>query len=217
MAVTMTGKVGGQPMSGHGAIQFGTPAKADIVMAVAGKQMNVRLIGTVEYIQLPPGQDAMLQGKHWMKFDLAQAAKLAGMDATQLTDQLNNMNPAKQVRAMLASKQLKAVGEETVEGVKTVHYAGTVSVAQYLDAYSTPESRAQLKEQLAKTGMDTIKTDLWVDEQYQVRKGTVVAGSTMDLAYTYKDYGKPVTVVAPPAAETADLMELMKGLQQPAA
>jgi hypothetical protein len=212
MSVTMTGEMMGQPVNGHGAVQFGAPAKADLVMSMGGKDVTLRLLGTVEYIELPAGQASALGGKKWLKFDLAQAAKLAGMDASQFADQMNNMDPSKQVRAMLASKQLKAVGEETVDGVRTVHYSGTVTLEEYLDQYSTPASRAKLKDQLTKSKLGPMKTDLWVDEKYQIHKGAIVA-NVMNLTYSYSDYGKPVNVVAPPAAETADLMELFKGLQ----
>jgi hypothetical protein len=133
------------------------------------------------------------------------------MDAAQLSDQMNNMDPGKQIKAMLASNQLKAVGVDTVGGVKTVHYAGDINLEQYLDAYSTPAGRAKLKAGLVKAGLKSIKTELWVDEKYQVRKATIVSGP-MDLTCTYADYGKPVNVVVPPAGETADLLELLKGL-----
>jgi hypothetical protein len=162
-------------------------------------------------MQLPAGETASLGGKKWLKVDLADAAKAAGMNAAQVTDQFNNLDPGKQIKAMLASNQLKAAGEDTVDGVKTVHYTGDINLEQYLDAYSTPAGRATIKAGLVKAGLKSIKTDLWVDEKYQVRKASVVSGP-MDVTCTYADYGKPVNVVAPPAGETADMMELLKGL-----
>jgi hypothetical protein len=54
-----------------------------------------------------------------------------------------------------------------------------------------------------------IATELWVDEQYQPRRAELTMGE-VDTRITYTDYGKPVNVVVPPAAETMDLAELRK-------
>jgi hypothetical protein len=218
-SVTFDGTVAGKPFTGKGQISFDTPLKADMVMKAAGQEITVRLIDTIQYIQVPEAQKAQLQGKSWMKIDLTEAAKLSGMDANQFGDQMRNMDPGKQVKAMLENGKLKVVGEETVDGAKTVHYTSDLTVAQYLDAYaSDAKSRTALKDALAKAGVkDNIKTDLWVDEKYQMRKAHITMGSMMDVSYTYTDYGKPVEVVAPPESETVDMLEMLKGLKKPAA
>ena len=43
-----------------------------------------------------------------------------------------------------------------------------------------------------------------------MRKARVSAGTAVDMISLYTDYGKPVVVEAPPAAETQDMSEMLK-------
>lgn len=58
--------------------------------------------------------------------------------------------------------------------------------------------------------------DMWVDGQdhtKQVRMRGDADKGPLDLTFTFLDFDKPVKVTAPPAKDTADLAEMMKGLQ----
>lgn len=58
--------------------------------------------------------------------------------------------------------------------------------------------------------------DMWVDDQdhtKQVRMRGDADKGPLDLTFTFLDFNKPVKVTAPPAKDTADLAEMMKGLQ----
>ena len=62
-------------------------------------------------------------------------------------------------------------------------------------------------------GVKEVKTELWIDEQYQVRRARSFLNDANDFVVNFTDFGKPVTVDVPPAAETADFAELLKGLE----
>src|SRR5690242_13337362 len=91
-------------------------------------------------------------------------------DGPDLAKQFNDMDPAKQVRTLLDSGSIAAVGQEVVGGVPTVHYAGTVPVAKYLDQVDSA-SRAQVEKELSDKGIGDVKLDLWVDGKYLPRRG----------------------------------------------
>ena len=116
---------------------------------------------------------------------------------------------------------IRSRGTETIDGVKTTHYAGDVTLAELKASFkdadkSVREQREKSTEQLEKLGLDKFTMDMWVDgenhaKQFRMR-GDADKGK-FDMTFTFLDYNKPVTVEAPPAKDTADLAEMMKELQ----
>jgi hypothetical protein len=130
VSVTLDGTVSGQKISSRGAVAFGPPITAELTSTgIAPLPISARVLDTDVYIQVPEQFRAQLGGKGWMKANLADTAQAVGIDADQLAAQLQNADPSKQLKTLLASGDLKAVGEESVDGVPTVHYAGTTPVA----------------------------------------------------------------------------------------
>jgi hypothetical protein len=211
VAVTVEGTVQGRRIDSRGVVAFGPPLAAELTTpGPAAVPITVRLLGTAAYAQIPEQYRSRAGGKTWVKADLAAAAPLIGLDADELTSQLQYADPAAHAKALLASGNLDVVGEETVDGVGTVHYAGTTPVADYLQSV-TGDARQAVQRWLAKLGISEVKTDLWLDESYQVRRARAVLGEA-DLTARFTDYGKPVDVAAPPAADTADLASLFQGV-----
>jgi hypothetical protein len=208
--ITMTGTMAGQAMTATGDIAF-APLKGDLVMKALGMQINARLIGTVEYVQMPSA------GGKWFKIDLADLAKASGANVPQIENQMRTMDPSTQVKALLGKGALKIAGEEVIDGVKTVHYVSDLTPAQYLEAYGDPAKTAELRKGLQLVDSQKVKTELWIDESYQVRRTHVSSGSVLDTTVNYSDYGKPVDVVAPSAADTTDMSKMLSGLGKPAA
>jgi hypothetical protein len=210
VTVKMSGTAAGETFEGDGVLQYGKDPKAEFSMQAAGTTMKIRMLGTVFYVSVPEAQRAQMEGKSWMKMDLAAAGGEAAGSA--FTKQFDDMDPVRQVKALLAGDEVTVVGEETVNGVKTVHYTVTNPLATYLGQLDGDLKDGAQKE-LAKAGIKDIKTDVWVDEKYQPRRVHVVMGSLTDMTVDYTDYGKPVTVEAPPAAEVFDLAKVLEGLK----
>ena len=209
VTVAMEGTAAGQKLSMQGVLDLGDPVKAEMkTTGPDGTPVTVRMIGTAVYIEVPEAERANADGKRWMKLDLAAAGAPAGMDFSK---QFEDVDPAKQVKTLLATDGVKVVGEETVNGARTVHYTVTAPVATYLGQVDA-EMRPQVEEQLAKQGVKEVTVDLWVDEEYRPRRTHMVMGTMSDMTIDYTDYGKPVTIDTPPPAETADLAEMLKGL-----
>ncbi|MEV4755484.1 LppX_LprAFG lipoprotein [Micromonospora sp. NPDC049559] len=213
-SVTMTadGTMAGEKLKMQGVMDLGDPLKVEMTVSDPSEgPTTVRIIGTAIYIQVPEADRKEMGGKPWLKMDLGTIGAQAGMDFTK---QFEDIDPTKQVRTLLASEGVTVVGEETVNGAKTVHYTVTSPVGTYLGQVDAT-MRKQVEEQLTKNGVKEVKIDLWVDEQYQPRRVHMVMGTMSDLTVDYTDYGKPVTVAAPAAAETTDFAEMLKGLKLP--
>ncbi|ROT31251.1 LppX_LprAFG lipoprotein [Micromonospora sp. HM5-17] len=209
VSIKVEGTAANEKFTMQGALDLRDPLKAEITMDAPGDgPTTVRMIGSVFYVEVPEADRADMGGKRWIKMDLAAAGAQAGMEFTK---QLEDIDPTKQVKTLLATEGVTALGEETVNGVRTVHYTVTTPVATYLGQLDA-DARKAVEQELTKSGVKDVKLDLWVDEQYLPRRAHVVMGTTNDITVDYTDYGKPVTVEAPPASETADLAEMLKGL-----
>lgn len=210
VTLTMTGTTAGEKISMKGVLDLGDPVKAEMSMQdPAEGTTTVRLIGAVFYVEVPEKNRASMGGKRWLKMDMASVGKQAGMDFSK---QFEDIDPTKQVKTLLASEGVKVVGEETVNGARTVHYTVTTPVATQL-AQVDAKLRAGVEKQFTAAGVKEITVDLWVDEQYRPRRASTVLGAMGDMVVDYTDYGKAVTIETPPAAETTDFAEMLQGLK----
>lgn len=209
VTVTMTGTMGGEKISMQGVLDLGDPLKAEMKMTDAkGDTTTVRMIGAVIFAEIPAENRTGTGGKRWMKMDLTGLSKMAGTDFTK---QFEDADPVKQVKTLLAIDGTTVVGQETVNGVPTVHYTVTTPVATYLKQIDA-RRRDATEQTLATQGVKELKVDLWVDEQYRPRRAGLVMGTMGDMVIDYTDYDKAVAIETPPPAETTDLAEMLEGL-----
>jgi len=160
------------------------------------------------YVKVPPQLSQSAGGHPWIKIDLARMGQQAGLDLDSLLNQSQQANPAEQTKMFTASKDVRKVGEETVNGVKTTHYTGSITVAEAMNKLNA-NTRAQMQKIYQEIGATKVNFDLWADGQQLPRKlitrvPTSQTG-TVTATMIYQDYGKPVTVSAPPADQVGDL------------
>lgn len=210
---TMSGSVAGQPVSGDVAMRVKPEVGMSMKMAspeAEGGTVDLRLIGGVMYIGS--------EGK-FLKLDL----KSANPDAAAQLDALGKAgqsgeNPADRANQLQGAKDLKMVGEETIDGQKTTHLSGTVSLDQMKAAAAagSPEAKERQDKsvkQLEAQGVQSLVVDMWVDgtnHTKQVRTQGQTAKGPMDITIKFTDYNKPVEIAAPPADQVVDLAEMMK-------
>jgi len=156
-------------------------------------------------------------GKAWIRLDIAKAGKAAGLDLSKLMGGAAQ-NPADALQLLRANGDFSAVGTETVGGVSTTHYHGTVDLRKALAAKGAP---ADLIQRLLDLGApEQYPVDVWVDDSGYVRQVVMsydqtVSGTTVSTSMTMdmSDYGTDVTISAPPADQVFDATELAtKGL-----
>ena len=182
---------------------------------------EIRLVDKAMYIGGNADMAKEMDGKKWMKFDLSSLGKDGAPGATAPGAGQADQNPASMSSFLNGAKDVKKVGTETVGGVQTTHYEGKVTVADLKASLkdknkTVREQREKALEQYEKLGVDAFTMDMWIDgddhtKQFRMR-GEADKGP-LDLTITFLDINKPVTVTAPPAKDTADLAEMMKGAQ----
>src|SRR5262245_40500690 len=173
----------------------------------------------VIYMRFPFMTQALPGSKPWIRIDLERLGGRMGLDLGALM-QSGQGNPTQQLDYLRSvSGDLKELGKETVRGVETTHYRGTVDLDDYeqLVPKDQRESVRKTIEQLEKNmgGRSTYPVDVWVDSSDQVRRmafdmksetpqGTVSTKLQMDLF----DFGAPVDVELPAKSQTTDFDDL---------
>lgn len=174
--------------------------------SVPGAGAQAVLLDRVAYVRIPQLQ-ALAGGKPWLKVDLGQIGNRAGVDVDQVLKVVEKVDPAEQTKMFTASTDARKVGTETIDGVKTTHYVGTVTVAQALSRLDA-DARSRAQQILPSSGSSKINFDLWVDGSRLPRKLSSKVDNAKDenstVTVVYRDYGKPVSVTAPPAAEVGE-------------
>ncbi|MFG2027319.1 hypothetical protein [Streptomyces sp. NPDC048825] len=200
-------------LTGNLTITYTGGTIADTMRQMGSTSMEARYLPDAYYAKMSDQFAAQAGGKHWIKYAYDDLADLAGGSGAYLKDQIQNTTPNQSVKLLLASGDVRKIGEETVRGVNTTHYSGTVDVADLAGRNSSLSEGqlADLKRQLEQAGITTQTVDLWVDDDdllvKKVEKGEMASGSMSSTAY-YSDYGVEVSTEEPPAADTADFKDL---------
>lgn len=197
---------------------FGSDIELSMNMTEAGTSVSEILIGDKLYAKIPQ-LSPVLGGKSWALLDLSGLGAL-GSAFQSLVRSAKNMNPAQQLQPLLASGDLHKVGSETVDGVQADRYAGTVDVATALDGSEaaknlTPDQVAQLKSLMKEGGVTSETIDLWVASdglpvRISVSSNTSEGAVKVDMHLS--NWGKPVTITAPPADQVGDISSMLGGL-----
>jgi hypothetical protein len=182
-----------------------TPAGPDITM----KTRYLNEGGDpVMYMNLGDLVGSLPNGKTWMRIDMEKAGKAMGVDFSQLMGGANQ-NPTQSLEMLKSSGEFTVVGTETVQGVETTHYHGTVDLQKAAQASGADSAAVQHLLDLGAPSQYPI--DVWVDDaglvrQYQTRLDEKVNGAATSVAMTVSmsDYGTTVDVSAPPAEQVFD-------------
>ncbi|MFF9097114.1 DUF1396 domain-containing protein [Streptomyces sp. NPDC014802] len=205
------------------------PLAMSMKMTVEGGEdageVEIRLVDQALYMGGGAEAAKEMDGKSWLKFDMSAADGGAGAGGMGAAGGQARKNPAADSTFLDGSKDVKKVGSETVEGVRTTHYAGTVTLADLKASLTgkdqaTREKRQKSVDQYDKLGVDAFTMDLWIDgEQHtkQFRMRGDADKGPLDMTVTFLDLNKPVTVTAPPAKDVADFEQMMKDAMEEAA
>ncbi|MFC6080297.1 LppX_LprAFG lipoprotein [Sphaerisporangium aureirubrum] len=171
--------------------------------------VRVILIGQTAYMKVEMLTKLLGGTKPWIKLDLAELGRSTGVDAGQFLAQAQQLDLQSSVKMITGSKDVKAVGTETVGGVDTTHYKGTFPVAEAVKQLS-PELRQKIEPQLSK--LKNMKFDAWIDGENLPRKlqmNGAAEGGTFKATMQFTSFNQAAEVTAPPADQVG---ELPKGL-----
>ncbi|MFH7597417.1 LppX_LprAFG lipoprotein [Streptomyces racemochromogenes] len=205
---TMTGTAQGRPVNADVSLRIKPSVAMSMKMTAQGEAAGVdlRLVDGVMYM----GSEGA-----YLKIDV----KSANPDAAKQLDGLGagsanaGENPGDRAGDLLGAKDLKTVGEETIDGVRTRHVSGTVTVEQMRASLATlaPEARERQEKSIRKLegeGIKSMNMDMWIDEgdhTKQVRTRAEATKGPMDMTMKFLDYNQPVDIAAPPADQVVDL------------
>ncbi|SOD61871.1 hypothetical protein SAMN06297387_10441 [Streptomyces zhaozhouensis] len=192
----------------------------------APEEVAVRWIDDVMYMHMGPEFGAEMDGREWLSMDLNAVAEIAGeagdpamADAMTMGLESTNQNPAQQMGLLLNSPGIEEVGEETLNGVETRHYAGTVTIEDAVAGDQggvtellTEEEVEQLVAAMEQQGIESYDIDVWIDGDdmpVQVRQSYDTVEGPVEYEVRYSDFNTDVSVDAPPADAVLDFMELL--------
>lgn len=220
IAETTTMRSPGMSMSftATGAFDFARSRGTISMRAPMG--MTEIFIPPTTYIKIPGGAGAPLpHGKSWIAIGPGKAGDPLGSMFGPFGGE--SSNPADLLSSLTAiSTSVTKLGTATVRGVQVTGYRVNVDPAKA--AARLPRARrAGLRDFAGILGNGPIPVDVWVDGQNLVRQLRVTlhlpggAGAAAHAQFVqttdFYDFGAPVRVTAPPAAQVASLSQLMKG------
>ncbi|RBM06906.1 hypothetical protein [Streptomyces sp. PT12] len=190
------------------------------------QEVDVVWVDGVMYMHMGQEFAAEFDGRGWMAMDLMSLAEETGDPA--VADSMSfgldsaNQDPAQQLGLLLEAPEIQLVGEETLDGVGTTRYQGTISVEDAIErdggteALLTDEERDQLVEAMNSQGIESYDLDVWVDENdypVQIHQSFDTDAGPVEYEVRYSDYGTDVSAEAPPAETVVDFMELLEQLE----
>ncbi|WP_184503552.1 DUF1396 domain-containing protein [Streptomyces botrytidirepellens] len=218
-------------VEGEGAMAFNPPV-ARMKMRTRGEDeagtVEYRLTGGVMYLGggavtagLGSGDSDLpeLDGKRWLALDASELEKRgSGSQGSGSLTGRAKTNPADESAFLSDADNLRRVGGETIDGVRTTHYRGTVTLEQMRASLEDEKSTTRERRDKALTtyeeaGIDRLNMDMWIDPDSHTKRfrmrGDADKGR-LDVTMTFLDINKPITVQAPPASETLNLSDLAR-------
>jgi hypothetical protein len=185
--------------------------------------------GAIEFMKIP-GLAKELNGKHWVKLDLAatMAQACPGFDFGSLL-KAQSGDPTSGLQVLTAADKVTVVGKEKVRGEQTTHYQVQVNLAKVVA--NAPEASRETMRKLAEFYVNPVlQQEVWIDGDGRARRVQQTVDSanmklpdcmkaasaqnpftgTTTVTYEMYDFGKPVDVTIPVANDVADFQELMR-------
>jgi hypothetical protein len=205
--------ISGDDMTGKGTAEFDDRSDASRVAADFERHgesihMDGISIGYVLYLKSPVFYEdpSFPAAKDWAKIDVEAAAKAQGID-------FDSLNPSSEVDFLRGSNgRPHKVGTERVRGVSTTHYEATIDLEAAAEKASG-KAQKTIRKMIDLSGTKAIPIEAWIDKRGLVRKLTYAQHYGPDspeftIAMTLYDYGRPVSIEAPPARDVFDATKL---------
>ena len=179
----------------------------DLKMTTAGTSTQIKAILTSRAIYLSEASLAGQIGKPWAKMDLSALSALegtSGASLAQLVHIIQSDNFTSQAQLFTAAKNTRVVGTQTVDGVTTSEYTGSVTAAAALKGLPA-SSRQALAPLLQALGNSPVHFREWVDGNRHLRKMAeveTVNGETVNTTINITAINQPVRITLPPASQT---------------
>jgi hypothetical protein len=185
-------------------------------------RVDVILDGFVMYMRMPFLTRLIPGGRPWIKMDLEEVGRQAGVDLAALS-QVGQSDPTQYLTYLSgASEDVREVGRQSIGGVATTHYHAELDLGKAIEqAPAAVRERARASiEQVEDMLVDgTMPVDVWIDwrglprrmsSSYEMKVPD--SEETLDVRYSLEisDYGTRVRVKPPPESQVTDLVQLLQ-------
>jgi hypothetical protein len=204
----VNGKPETVPVTAHGVMDFANKA-TDLDESISGAANDItetRYLNGMLYQRIPSQMSSFANGKHWIAIDVNQMATNQGNGLGPLLAGAPSDPSNLMIYLTAVEGQVKTVGPDTVDRVRTTHYDATIDLNKV--AALDPAAAGTTKQLEQQIGSSSLPVQLWVDQQDRLRRISVdEQGGALHVMFTVtlSDYGTPVHVIAPPSNDTDDL------------
>jgi hypothetical protein len=171
------------------------------------------------YMTSPLFAKSLPPGKKWLKLDIGELGRQAGVDLGSLMRSGGGQDPTQALQYLkAASGDIVKVGEEPVRGEPTTHYKGTVDfnrVARAAPAAQRAAVSRTMRQIVRLAGTSTAPMEVWIGDDGLLRRMTTkmtmrIEGRPMSMTQRIEmyDFGTKVDVKIPGRDETIDASNL---------
>jgi hypothetical protein len=178
----------------------------NLSISADGRTLPVTEIVSANAIYLREATLSRETGKPWLEISFSSLEGGLGSTLARLFQSAQNANPLEQAQMLAASKNVRAVGTQVVDGVQTTHYMGSFTPSAAINTLS-PSLRTAVRPILSAITGD-IRFNAWIDAQHQVRKVTeaeTVGGQPVTVTINVTSVNQPVHIAVPTAGQVATL------------
>lgn len=206
MSVTMPG-TGGKPTQvsgvyswGNGLAMEGEMSAKDLQMEelVADGTITYRMVGGAYYYGIDPAPSGPFKGKSWLK---VEASAILGEKGAAGLNAGNN-DPTAGLKSLKWASNVTKVGIEDVNGKSAVHYRANIPLDKLGEAKSAFGA-------MGGGSATELVSDIWVDDKGMPARLNQTFGEVA-VNVDFVSFGVAKEISAPPAADTADMTELIK-------
>jgi hypothetical protein len=178
----------------------------NLSISADGQTLPVTVIMSANAIYLKQAAVLRETGKPWLEVRFSGLNGNLGSALARMFQSAQTGNPLEQAQMLAASKNVRAVGTQVVDGVQTTHYTGSFTPSGAVSALS-PSVRQAVRPMLSVLSGD-IHFNAWIDAQHQVRRvieTETVGGEPVTVTINITAINQPVHIAAPAASQVATL------------
>lgn len=166
--------------------------------------------------------------KPWIRADVADWVDVSRLQSSGNGASQNDPSQTLQwLRGM--SNDVKSLGIETVRGVRTTHYRGTIDMTRAMEELtaalsdSAPAAIREAFERQQRTMPSSQTVDVWIDDDGLARRMRYTSsmgsdlpqlkGVKMETSIELFDFGKPVNISLPQPEEVQDFAAVLKAIE----
>jgi hypothetical protein len=175
----------------------------DATASADGQTFPIDEIESAKALYLSPSILSVFNGqtgKAWFEIPFASLSGNFGTSPAGLLQDVQNGNPLTQTKMLAAAKNVRSLGTQVINGVRTTHYTGRFTASAALGSL-TPALRKQVAP-LLKMVSGNIQFRAWIDAQHVVRRVTeveTVSGETVHSTINVTSVNRPVHLTPPSA------------------